>query len=1372
MVNNMDHGLPKFSLLGYDDWKIMMEAQLYALHDCMWMVLEDGPLKIQMENPERNPATLDVVQYIPKPKEKWDDRDCKKHNLDNVAKAAIFKTLDPITFFKIKHLKTAMEIWQGLGKLCEGSEDLRKQKIEVLLEKFKSFKMLPGESFDMLDERFHKILNDLASLNHVLSPKEKNVRLLRSLPTEWYTKATAMEEGRNLENYTVQGLFDELRTYEHELKKKKEEQVTPFSTALMTTPRVPSSEGTCPRNCDTPSSSQPSSSKMENYDEEFAMMVKQFRKFKKFFKKADSVRRPSKGKPQVSDSPPESYLCYNCRKPGHWKSACPYPKVEKYGERERNEKKKKAMVAAESDESSSSSSDEEALVCMERRAEKSNHEDRWTMSEDDTLCLMAKDDADQEVTSQTSCSSSYESIPTSENLFDQFKKMMKDFEEINLKHSSLTEENKLLSEENLKLTEGRKSQLNEITQLKTENESLSEKVKSLNKELGTLKSKEAVDKLLETTKHKGREGLGKCFVLNNGKNHLNTFDEKSDEAIFLGYSMVSKAFRVFNKRTMITEESIHVIFDEKHVVDKPSKHDHEVLDLSDKDEEVNEGDRMKPTEFIPFRSLPLKTSQRNPDSDSAEPSENFGQPSNIPDLSNGDNSGNVKGKKYEARYWLYYLSSKGENRASASSTAEKSSSDNVPLIHMAKTAKRKQVVSPSISIEAPQNLALVSVEEAEEVSIQGELQRKKRKLSSPSTSEYVNSDKLKEKEPAEETSAQNRSPQQLEEEIPQVQSLPTPSPQPQMDDADNQFWQLYYDWRAWKVGNSAKQLMDWDQQLKNEKIIKKCLGIPVNHSYEEILDDYWVWQRNHEDLHLEYLANSPNSEFEVDDEDPSVYKRVFSKTTEEQVVLTSKAQAVLEATTEDFQTFPETSPAFETETSPALQEISHASEMVLTEAVQEKATSPPLEQNHKTAEEEEFQQLGQSQVFEILTTECEIPNPTEIEIPEKLVEIPEQSALQETMEQAVEAQRNSGEAKKETQMAELEVSQTPVAIFEEQNATKERDSLSRDISDFVLDEAEGESERTLKVTDEEDVQEDAESLPMQLFQRTPSSHQVTNFHFHSSSTPTLSDIVPEIWTKKVQGLIESALASQHASFRQEIEQMVAKYTKLIEKSEEKHNTDLKEISKSVHKTLEIISLLSNTMSNTMEIYASDSQLRFKEFNKVKEQIASVTVSLQKQMSLLQMDIRSALAVASANQVVTKDYLKVIIDNQKEAYKLFRLIGANSGNRKMEVILQQHSPSPIPQLPIAVKEGEASYIPSHLSMTNLILEAQQRNPENSAQHLSSSGLDGTEFIGTVVDHFSNDAQSEERRENLRRIKELCGNMKGMSEVAGSSKRKKN
>ena len=59
------------------------------------------------------------------------------------------------------------------------------------------------------------------------------------------------------------------------------------------------------------------------------------------------------------------------------------------------------------------------------------------------------------------------------------------------------------------------------------------------------------------------------FVLNNGKERLKNFDAKSDEAIFLSYSSSSKDFKVFNKKTLVVEESIHVIFDETN--DLPSK---------------------------------------------------------------------------------------------------------------------------------------------------------------------------------------------------------------------------------------------------------------------------------------------------------------------------------------------------------------------------------------------------------------------------------------------------------------------------------------------------------------------------------------------------------------------------------------------------------------------------------------------------------------------------------------------------------------------------------------------------------------------------------------------------------------------------------
>ena len=51
----------------------------------------------------------------------------------------------------------------------------------------------------------------------------------------------------------------------------------------------------------------------------------------------------------------------------------------------------------------------------------------------------------------------------------------------------------------------------------------------------------------------------KCFILNT-KDNLGKFDAKSDVGIFLCYSTSSNALRVFNKRTMVVEKSIHVIF--------------------------------------------------------------------------------------------------------------------------------------------------------------------------------------------------------------------------------------------------------------------------------------------------------------------------------------------------------------------------------------------------------------------------------------------------------------------------------------------------------------------------------------------------------------------------------------------------------------------------------------------------------------------------------------------------------------------------------------------------------------------------------------------------------------------------------------------
>ncbi|GKF69504.1 ribonuclease H-like domain-containing protein, partial [Tanacetum coccineum] len=45
--------------------------------------------------------------------------------------------------------------------------------------------------------------------------------------------------------------------------------------------------------------------------------------------------------------------------------------------------------------------------------------------------------------------------------------------------------------------------------------------------------------------------------------HLGKFDGKADEGFFVGYSVNSKAFKVFNSRTRIVEETLHINFLEK-----------------------------------------------------------------------------------------------------------------------------------------------------------------------------------------------------------------------------------------------------------------------------------------------------------------------------------------------------------------------------------------------------------------------------------------------------------------------------------------------------------------------------------------------------------------------------------------------------------------------------------------------------------------------------------------------------------------------------------------------------------------------------------------------------------------------------------------
>ena len=68
-----------------------------------------------------------------------------------------------------------------------------------------------------------------------------------------------------------------------------------------------------------------------------------------------------------------------------------------------------------------------------------------------------------------------------------------------------------------------------------------------------------------------------CYILNQ-KDQLSKFAAKADEGIFLGYSAISRAFRVFNTKDQIVQESIHVKFEEDYYPKDSIEHPASILD--------------------------------------------------------------------------------------------------------------------------------------------------------------------------------------------------------------------------------------------------------------------------------------------------------------------------------------------------------------------------------------------------------------------------------------------------------------------------------------------------------------------------------------------------------------------------------------------------------------------------------------------------------------------------------------------------------------------------------------------------------------------------------------------------------------------------
>ena len=199
--------------------------------------------------------------------------------------------------------------------IYEGTSEVRETKSNLLVSEYEAFKMKQDESISDIFSRLTILTNGLKSLGKSYSEYEIVRKILRSLTSAWHTKATVIEESKNLSSNTVDELIGSLMTYELNLKKSDESEIKKKSLALKANMK----------NKEPKSESESSSSDEDSG--EFSMFTRRFRKFLKkegkSFRKSPFINRRSSKTNPAPLKKPDKIVCYNCRKSGHIQTECP-----------------------------------------------------------------------------------------------------------------------------------------------------------------------------------------------------------------------------------------------------------------------------------------------------------------------------------------------------------------------------------------------------------------------------------------------------------------------------------------------------------------------------------------------------------------------------------------------------------------------------------------------------------------------------------------------------------------------------------------------------------------------------------------------------------------------------------------------------------------------------------------------------------------------------------------------------------------------------------------------------------------------------------------------------------------------------------------
>ncbi|MQL71800.1 hypothetical protein Taro_004133 [Colocasia esculenta] len=289
--------------------------------------------------------------------DKWTEDDRKKISLNCKAKSILCCALSKREFNRVLACKSAMKMWEKLRITYEGTDKVKETRIDILGTQYERFQMQSRETITHtttlnmpMFNRFTDITNGLAGLGKSYEMGDMVRKILRSLPSSWTPKVTAIEEANDLKRMSLEKLIGSLMAHEINMERLGES-----SSRKKHTNALKAIEGSSEEQSEDEASSEDSEDEEAMLSRRLQRILakkKRYQSGKRYFKKNKEFK-----KIEGNDSKKGEPICYECKKPGHIKAECAKLKKPKFKKKESSKKfkryKKKAMAAAWSNNSDS-----------------------------------------------------------------------------------------------------------------------------------------------------------------------------------------------------------------------------------------------------------------------------------------------------------------------------------------------------------------------------------------------------------------------------------------------------------------------------------------------------------------------------------------------------------------------------------------------------------------------------------------------------------------------------------------------------------------------------------------------------------------------------------------------------------------------------------------------------------------------------------------------------------------------------------------------------------------------------------------------------------------------------------------------------------